>query len=132
MWVFFKLGLEKLMFRETLMRRAMVTAVVTMLMTIGAAAQNNVAQHDHSMMAMSPEAQAEHLARLRAELEAGSSHGPVIPQPESVQGLAVQNITMTAKPFDFTPTTFTLTHGALANITVPVPSTPPSTLGPAL
>ncbi|HEX3068848.1 MAG TPA: IPT/TIG domain-containing protein [Thermoanaerobaculia bacterium] len=110
----------------------MVTAVVTLFMTIGAVAQNNVAQHDHSMMTMSPEAQAEHLARLRAELEAGSSHGPVIPQPESVQGLAVQNITMTAKSFDFTPTSFTVNQGDLVNITFTVPSNDASTVGHGL
>jgi plastocyanin len=132
MWVFFKLGLEKLMFRETLMRRAMVTAVVTLFMAIGAAAQNNVAQHEHSMMTMSPEAQAEHDARLRAELEAGSSHGPVIPQPESIQGLAVQNITMTAKSFDFTPSSFTVNQGDLVNITFMVPSNDASTVGHGL
>jgi plastocyanin len=132
MWVFFKLGLEKLMFRETLMRRAMVTAVVTLFLAIGAVAQNNVAQHDHSMMSMSPEAQAEHLARLRAELEAGSSHGPVIPQPESIQGLAVQNITMTAKSFDFTPSSFTVNQGDLVNITFTVPSNDASTVGHGL
>jgi plastocyanin len=132
MWVFFKLGLEKLMLRETLMRRSMVTAVVTLFMAIGAVAQNNVAQHDHSMMTMSPEAQAEHLARLRAALEAGSSHGPVIPQPESVQGLAVQNITMTAKSFDFTPSSFTVNQGDLVNITFTVPSNDASTVGHGL
>jgi len=132
MWVFFKLGLEKLMFRETLMRRAMVTAVVTMLMTIGAAAQNNAAQHDHSMMAMSAEAEAEHLARLKAVLEAGSSHGPVIPQPENVQGLAVQNIAMTAKSFSFTPNSITVNQGDLVNITFSVPSNDPSSVGHGL
>ncbi len=132
MWVFFKLGLEKLMFRETLMRKAMVTAVVTLFMTIGAAAQNNIAQHDHSMMTMSPEAQAEHLARLKAVLEAGSSHGPVIPQPENVQALAVQNIAMTAKSFSFTPPSFTVNQGDLVNITFSVPSNDPSTVGHGL
>jgi plastocyanin len=65
-------------------------------------------------------------------LEAGSSHGPVIPQPESVQGLAVQNITMTAKSFAFTPSSFTVNQGDLVNITFTVPSNDASSLGHGL
>jgi plastocyanin len=124
MWVFFKLGLEKLTIPgEILMRRAMVTAVAVLFVALGATAQN---QHDHSAMTMSSEAREVHLAHLRALLESGSSHGPVIPQPASINALAVQNITMTAKSFDFSPSSFTVNQGDLVNITFTVPSNDPS------
>ena len=117
------------------MRRAMVTAVAVLFVAFGATAQNSVQQHDHSTMQMSSEAQEEHLAHLRALLEAGSSHGPVIPQPESIDAintLAVQNITLTAKSFSFTPTSFTVNQGDLVNITFEVPSNDASSVGHGL
>jgi plastocyanin len=130
MWVFFKLGLEKLMIPgEILMRRAMVTAVAVLFVAIGATAQS---QHDHSAMTMSSEAREEHLAQLRALLESGSSHGPVIAQPASINTLAVQNINMTAKSFDFSPSSFTVNQGDLVNITFTVPSNDPSGVGHGL
>jgi plastocyanin len=110
----------------------MVLAAAVVLMATGAAAQNNVEGHDHSTMTMSPEAREEHLAHLRAVLESGSSHGPVIPQPDSVNALAVQNITMTARSFDFNPASFTVNQGDMVNITFTVPSNDASSVGHGL
>lgn len=117
------------------MRRAIGTAVAILFAAIGAAAQtgHSAAQHDHStMMAMSSEARDEHLAHLRALIESGSSHGPVIPQPQSVTALAVQNITITARSFSFTPSSFTVNQGDLVNITFTVPAGDGSTVGHGL
>jgi hypothetical protein len=121
------------------MRRALGTAVAILFLAIGATAQSaapdSAEQHDHSMMMMmnmSPEAHAEHLAHLRALLESGSSHGPVIPQPESVTAAAVQNISLVARSFAFTPSSFTVNQGDLVNITFSVPANDPSTVGHGL
>ncbi|MEA2238310.1 MAG: hypothetical protein QOC81_3034 [Thermoanaerobaculia bacterium] len=132
MWVFFKPYLEKLMIPgETLMRRAMVTVAAMLFVAIGASAQAQDSKHD-STMAMSSVAREEHLAHLRALLESGSSHGPVIPQPASVNAAAVQNITMTAKSFDFSPSSFTVNQGDMVNITFTVPSNDASSVGHGL
>lgn len=114
------------------MRRAIVTAVAVLFMAIGATAQNKDQEHDHSMMVMSPSAREEHLAHLLALLASGSSHGPVIPQPASVNTAAVQNITLTAKSFVFTPSSFSVNQGDLVNLTFTVPGNDPSTAGHGL
>jgi heme/copper-type cytochrome/quinol oxidase subunit 2 len=110
------------------MRRAIFTALALLFVAIGAVAQ----EHDHSTMStMSRE---EHLAHLRELLAANSSHGPVIPQPESVGAAAVKNFTVTAKSFAFTisPTPFTVNQGDVVNLTLTVPSSDPSTVGHGL
>ncbi len=108
------------------MPRAIFTAVALLFVTIGAVAQ----EHDHSM-AMTPIAQEEHLAHLRELVASMSSHGPVIPQPDSVSGAAVKNFTVTAKSFSFTisPSPFTVNQGDAVTITLTVPSNDPSTVG---
>ena len=104
------------------MRRAIVTAVAVLFMAIGATAQNKDQEHDHSMMVMSPEAQQEHLAHLRALVASGSSHGPVIPQPEGVTAAATKAVAITAQRFFFSPTAFTVNQGDVVTITLSVPS----------
>ncbi len=108
------------------MPRAILTAVALLFVAIGAVAQ----EHDHSM-AMTPIAQEEHLAHLRELVASMSSHGPVIPQPDSVSGAAVKNFTVTARSFSFTvsPSPFTVNQGDAVTITLTVPSSDPSTVG---
>lgn len=108
------------------MPRAIFTAVALLFVAIGAVAQ----EHDHSM-AMTPMAQEEHLAHLRELLAERSSHGPVIPQPDSVSAAAAKNFTVTAKSFSFTisPTPFTVNQGDVVTITLTVPSNDASTVG---
>jgi len=100
------------------MPRAIFTAVALLFVAIGAVAQ----EQDHSM-AMTPTAQEEHLAHLRELLAERSSHGPVIPQPESVGEAAVRNFTVTARSFDFSvsPTPFSVSAGDVVNLTLTVP-----------
>ena len=118
-------------FQESLMRRAIVTAVAVLFMAIGATAQNKDQEHDHSMMTMSSAAQEEHLAHLREVVASGSSHGPIIPQPESVTGLADKPFTITAKSFSFTvsPMPFVVNQGDVVTLTVTVPANDSSSVG---
>jgi len=108
------------------MPRAIFTAVALLFVAIGAVAQ----EQDHSM-AMTPTAQEEHLAHLRELLAERSSHGPVIPQPESVGEAAVRNFTVTARSFDFSvsPSPFSVNQGDVVNLTLTVPSSDPSSFG---
>jgi heme/copper-type cytochrome/quinol oxidase subunit 2 len=108
------------------MPRAIFTAVALLFVAIGAVAQ----EHDQSMT-MTPLAQEEHLAHLRELVASMSSHGPVIPQPDSVSAAAAKNFTVTAKSFDFTisPSPFTVNQGDAVTITLTVPSNDPSTVG---
>ncbi|HXA16462.1 MAG TPA: IPT/TIG domain-containing protein [Thermoanaerobaculia bacterium] len=108
------------------MRRAIFTAVALLFVAIGAVAQ----EHDQSMT-MTPIAQEEHLAHLRELLAERSSHGPVIPQPDSVSAAAAKSFTVTARSFDFTisPSPFTVNQGDAVTITLTVPSNDPSTVG---
>jgi hypothetical protein len=103
------------------MSRAIFTAVAILFVALGAVAQDQP-------MSMSQE---EHLAHLREFLAINSSHGPVIPQPESVSGAAVKNFTITAKSFDFTasPSPFTVNQGDVVNITLTVPANDAATTG---
>jgi hypothetical protein len=88
-------------------------------------------EHDHSMMPLSGVAQEEHLAHLRELVASMSSHGPVIPQPDSVGAAAVKNFTITAKSFSFTvtPSPFAVNQGDVVNITLTVPSNDASSIG---
>lgn len=107
------------------MSRAIFTVMAILFVAIGAAAQSN----DQPMtMSMSQE---EHLAHLREFLATNSSHGLVIPQPQSVGAAATKNFTITAKSFDFTisPSPFTVNQGDVVNITITVPSNDAATTG---
>ncbi len=108
------------------MRRAIFNAVAILFVAIGAVAQDQ----DHSMV-MTPLAQEEHLAHLRELVAIGSSHGPVIPQPASVNTAATKNFTVTAKSFSFTisPSPFTVNQGDVVNITLTVPANDAATVG---
>jgi plastocyanin len=73
--------------------------------------------------------QAEHLDHLRMMLAAMSSHGPVIPQPETISGNVVQTINISARSFSFTPSSFTVNQGDVVTINITVPSGDGSTIG---
>src|SRR5438445_99045 len=103
------------------MPRAIFTAVAILFVAIGAFAQSNDQGHEHSMT-LSPIAQEEHLAHLREVVASMSSHGPVIPQPETVTTAAAKAVAITAKSFSFSPTTFTVNQGDVVTITLSVPS----------
>jgi plastocyanin len=64
----------------------------------------------------------EHMELLREMLRASSSHGPVIPQPESVNPMAAVTINLTAQGFSFTPPEFTVNQNDVVTINVTVPS----------
>jgi len=109
------------------MRRAIFTAAVMLFIAVGVLAQ----EHDHSMMPLSGVAQQEHLAHLRELVASMSSHGPVIPQPDSVGAAAVKNFAIITKSFSFTitPSPFVVNQGDVVNITLSVPSNDPSAVG---
>ncbi|PYQ31495.1 MAG: hypothetical protein DMF57_14440 [Acidobacteria bacterium] len=71
--------------------------------------------------------EAEHLDHLRMMLAAMSSHGPVIPQPDAISGNATQtptiNITATANPWQFTPSSFSVNQGDMVTINLSVATT---------
>lgn len=71
----------------------------------------------------------EHLEHLRMMLHSMSQHGPVIPQPESVQPTGAVAITITAKSFSFAPATFTVNQGDVVTLTVTVPSNDSASTG---
>jgi plastocyanin len=73
--------------------------------------------------------QAEHLEHLRMMLAAMSSHGPVIPQPETITGNAVQTINITAQQFSFSPSSFSVNQGDVVTINLSVPANDGSTVG---
>jgi plastocyanin len=61
-----------------------------------------------------------------------SSHGPVVSQPESIEGLATRAIAMSATQFQFSPNTFSVTQGDVVTITLSVPSNDGSPSGHGL
>ncbi|MEK6373992.1 MAG: IPT/TIG domain-containing protein [Acidobacteriota bacterium] len=71
-----------------------------------------------------PAEQHDHLAMLKAYLEAHSSHGVVIPQPESVNPTQARTFNMVARSFafDLTPSAFTVEQGDVVTINLSVPS----------
>lgn len=107
------------------MPRVIFTAVALLFVAIGAVAQ------EQDQMMMTPIAQEEHLAHLRELVASMSSHGPVIPQPDSVSAAAAKNFTVTARSFNFTvsPLPFAVNAGDVVTITLTVPSNDPSTIG---
>ena len=62
-------------------------------------------------------------------LAAASSHGTVIPQPESIAPTAAVTINITARSFSFTPNQFSVNQGDAVTININVPSNDPSTIG---
>lgn len=68
--------------------------------------------------------QHDHLAMLKAYLESNSSHGVVIPQPQSVNPTAAKTFNMVARSFafDITPSVFTVDQGDVVTINLSVPS----------
>src|SRR5436190_9119496 len=66
----------------------------------------------------------DHLAMLKAYLAAHSSHGPVIPQPETVNPTAAKTFNMVARSFQFdiTPVSFVVNQGDVVTINFSVPS----------
>lgn len=74
---------------------------------------------------------AEHLEHLRVMMRAMSSHGPVIPQPEAIGPNAV-TISITARQFMFTPSTFSVNQGDVVTINVTVPGNDGSSVGHGL
>src|SRR4051794_20558081 len=107
------------------MSRAIFTAMAILFVALGAAAQSKDQEQPMSM------SQEEHLAHLREFLAINSSHGAVIPQPESVGAAAVKNFTITTKSFSFTasPSPFTVNQGDVVNITLTVPSNDAASTG---
>ncbi len=73
----------------------------------------------------------EHLEHLRMMMHAMSSHGPVIPQPDAIQGLATTTINMTAVTFSFSPNSFSVNQGDVVTLNVSVPSNDASPVNPA-
>jgi plastocyanin len=71
-----------------------------------------------------PAQEHDHLAMLKAYLAAHSSHGPVIPQPETVNPAVAKTFNMVAKSFEFdiTPATFVVNQGDIVTINFSVPS----------
>src|SRR5687768_14093727 len=64
----------------------------------------------------------EHMEMLRAILRATSIHGPVIPQPLSVNPTAAVTINMSARQFVFNPAQFTVNQGDVVTISISVPA----------
>ena len=73
--------------------------------------------------------EAEHLEHLRMMLAAMSTHGPVIPQPETISGNAMPIINIVAQQFSFTPSSFSVNQGDMVTINVSVPSNDKSPVG---
>lgn len=67
-------------------------------------------------------AKSDHVEHLRAMLKVMSNHGAVVPQPESVQGLATLAITVTSRAFSFSPGVITVDQGDVVTLTVTTPS----------
>jgi hypothetical protein len=69
--------------------------------------------------------QSDHLEHLRAMLAAMSSHGPVVPQPETIIGNAVKTFNISARQFrfDVTPSPFVVNQGDVVTLNISVPAT---------
>jgi plastocyanin len=99
---------------EDYMKR--ILCLIAVLLGVGAAA-----------LGSAPEAGApthDHLAMLKTMLAAGSSHGRVVPQPESVNPTAAKTFNIVARSFEFviTPATFAVNQGDVVTINLSVPS----------
>src|SRR5690348_2562302 len=73
----------------------------------------------------------EHLEHLRMMMRAMSQHGAVIPQPESIVGLATTTINMTAVTFSFNPSQITVNQGDVVTLNISVPTNDSSPVNPA-
>src|SRR5437762_3598528 len=90
------------------MRSIISMVVVAILLSTPVVAQ----QHDH----------AAHLEMLKAYLVANSSHGPIVPQPASINPAVARTIDITARAFSFTPSTITVDQGDVVTLRVSVPN----------
>jgi plastocyanin len=81
-----------------------------------------------------PAQEHDHIAMVKAYLAAHSQHGPVIPQPESVNPAVAKTFNMVAKSFQFdiTPATFAVNQGDVVTINLSMPSNDPSADGHGL
>ena len=88
-----------------------LSLVITLLVSSVAVAQEHEHNHDH-------------LAMLKAYLAAHSSHGPVIPQPASVNPTAAKTFNIVARSFafDITPASFVVNQGDVVTINLSVPA----------
>ena len=68
-------------------------------------------------------AEHDHMAMLKAFLEANAVHGPVIPQPAAVDATAAKTFNMVARSFQFdiTPSPFVVDQGDVVTINLSVP-----------
>src|SRR5262245_34958679 len=89
----------------------MRTIVSLIAILVGCAASAAEPEHDH-------------LAMLKAYLQAHSTPGPYIPQPETVNPTAAKTFNMVARSFafDITPTPFVVNQGDVVTINLSVPS----------
>jgi plastocyanin len=71
----------------------------------------------------------EHLEHLRMMMHEMSSHGAVVPQPEAIDPLAAKAVSITARSFSFTPSSFTVNQGDVVTLTIDVPSSDASAIG---
>ena len=87
--------------------KRLLSLVITLFVSSAALAQ----EHDH-------------MAMLRAYLAAHSSHGPVIPQPTTIDPTAAKTFNIVARSFQFdiTPTTFVVDQGDVVTINLSVPA----------
>lgn len=109
------------------MRKTMTMAMAALLAATALSAQEH---HHHAAAASAPAAEEEtpeqHLAHLRAYAAAHSQHGPVIPQPASVNAAATVAVTVTGRSFAFSPSTFTVNQGDVVTLTFTVPASDPA------
>jgi plastocyanin len=71
-----------------------------------------------------PAQEHDHIAMVKAYLAAHSQHGPVIPQPETVNPAAAKTFNIVARSFQFdiTPATFAVNQGDVVTINFSVPA----------
>jgi hypothetical protein len=101
--------------------KAFVSLFVSLQLAAFAAPAQEHEPHDHEAM-------------VRAYVQAHSSHGPVIPQPESVDPAAAKTFNITARSFEFdiTPSAFVVNQGDVVTLNVSVPANDASSKGHGL
>jgi len=94
--------------------RSIISLGMAIFLSFGAAAQEH--EHAHDVAA--------HLETLKAYVEANSTHGPVVPQPATVDAAAAKTFNMTARSFTFStnPSPFVVDQGDVVTINLTVPS----------
>jgi plastocyanin len=99
------------------MRRVAGVVVVALALAVSGFAEENL----------------EHVEHLRAMMHAMSQHGPVIPQPESIQPEAAVALSLSAhcdnRTWGFSPSGLTVNQGDVVTITISVASNDCSTAG---